>query len=907
MTNKEYRQANKKKYKKRIRIMWILWGVAMLGIFGFFIYLSFSDDLPSTEQLQDPDNNLASQVIASDGSVIGRYYVENRVKVDYDELPTNIVQALISTEDKRYKSHAGIDMEALARVVKGLATGTTSQGGGSTITQQLAKMQYSDRSFSGSKINKVLQLGLTKFKEWITAVQLEKRYTKEEILTMYLNQFDFLYGAVGIKSAAETYFGKTPKDLSVEESAILVGMLKNPARYNPKKFKENAKKRREVVLKLMSNQGHLTTTEYDSLRQLPIALHFSRKNHSEGIAPYFREELRGEVKKILKNIEEKSGKKFNVHTDGLKIYTTLNPRMQIHAEAAVAKNMKRHQKKFFKEWKGKDPWTYGQMTSKEKQMRLNAFDKVLRESDRYMEHRNAFLGDVLDVIQNSYDIHLQDYDIKRMLKEEVKKGHLSKLVSQNLLSKNKRKVYGKIMKDEAWTTLKRQWKKLNKKVKKDFDTPTKMKIFAYNDKMEVDTVMTPRDSLRYIRMQLQTGVMAINPNNGAIQAWVGGINHKYFKFDHVNTRVERQVGSTFKPFVYATYIGETGNSPCFPVSDRPYTIHKGEGAFNLIKDWTPKNFGEYTGESFSLYKGLEKSKNTVTAFLIKSLGSTQQVRELVERMGIEVDKKNVYGEPRVPKQPAIALGATDLSVFEMTGAYATFANEGVYQKPYFISKIEDRNGTEIYTHHREQKPPAMSEDVNYIMIDMLKRVTKPIQWRVKSPIAGKTGTTNKHADAWFMGFTPNIVIGTWVGGDDRWIRFRSPHLGQGGVLARPIFVDMLKGIENDTLIKNFDVNKPFKEPAGELSIRIDCDGIYGNPARGADDPANTGTTDDGSSYGDDIPEDDLDGVDGFDEPDEYNTPPSPKPNKPKPPQPNNHGLDHIDEGEDSFGDEIDDL
>ncbi len=879
MTNTEYRESRMPKYKKRIRIMWILWALGIIGTLLFFFILSNSDDLPSTKELQNPKNNLATEVIAGDGSVIGRYYVENRVKVAYEELPEHLIHALIATEDKRYYDHAGIDLEALGRVVKGLALGSTDQGGGSTITQQLAKLQYSDRSLSGNKLSKIVQLAMIKFKEWITAYQLEKRYTKEEILTMYLNEFDFLYGAVGIKSAAEIYFGKEAEDLEIQEAAMLVGMLKNPSLFNPKRFPDNAKHRREVVLRLMHDSGHFDRAKYDELRETDFGLNFSRKTHSQGMAPYFREELRREVKKILRGVAKDGGTEYNVHTDGLKIFTTLDPKMQVHAENASIKIMEKNQKKFWKEWKDKDPWTYAdKATPEELKMRENSFLRILRETDRYMLHRERYLTDVLAVIQKSHDLLLKDYDIGRMLSEEEDKGHLSKLVKQNLLSKEKASKYRKIMKDSAWKTLKGQWKELQAFSDKDFKKKTKMRIFTYeNEKMEKDTIMSPWDSLRYIRMHLQTGMMALDPHSGAIKAWVGGINHKYFKFDHVNLSVERQVGSTFKPFVYATAIEQMGISPCYKVADIPYTIHQKEGCFDLLKDWTPKNFGEYTGEEFSLYKGLEKSKNTVSAYLMKQIGCYEPVRDLAEAMGIEVNKLNIYGDPRVPKQPSICLGATDLSVFEMAGAYATFANQGVHMKPYFIQRIEDRNGTVIYQESSVPNKRALSHDANYVMIDMLKRVAKPIQWQLKSEVAGKTGTTNKHADAWFMGLTPNLVAGAWVGGDDRWIRFRDPNIGQGGILARPIYVEFMKAIEKDTSIE-FDTEARFVKPPGELGIRIDCRGIYGNPADGEegltdtpDGGTDTNSSDSGGEFGDEFDEE-GDEVDmGFDTPE----PPSP--------------------------------
>ncbi len=875
MTNQEYRAENMPKYKKWIRFMWLFWILGVIGAFLFFFILSGSDDLPSTKELQNPKNNLATEVLASDGSVIGRFYVENRVKIGYEALPDHLVDALIATEDKRFYNHAGIDLEALGRVMKGLAMGSTDQGGGSTITQQLAKQQYSNRSFSGGKISRMFQLGLTKFKEWITAVQLEKRYTKEEIITMYLNEFDFLYGAVGIKSAAETYFGKPPQDLEIQESAMLVGMLKNPSLYNPLRFPEKAKLRREVVLKLMMDQGHFGREKYDELRQTEFGLNFSRKSHSEGIAPYFREQLRMDVKKILAEEAAKGRTEYNVHTDGLKIFTTLDPQMQTHAETAAKKIMKKNQKLFWKEWKDKDPWTYKLKDTKDEEieLRVNSFMRILKESERYTQHKVKFLSEILEVIQKEHDLYLKDYDIERMLKEEEESGYLSQLVKNNFLTKEKSIKYRKIMKDDAWDTLKEQYEELQKAVEKDFKKKTKMKIFSHDDeKMEVDTIMSPWDSIRYMRMHLQTGVVSLDPKSGAIRAWVGGVNHKWFKFDHVNLNVERQVGSTFKPFVYATAIEQMGISPCYKVADIPYTIHKDEGCFELLQDWTPKNFGEYTGEEFSLYKGLEKSKNTVSAYLMKQIGCYKPVRDLARAMGIEVDQENVYGEPRVPKQPSICLGATDLSVVEMTGAYATFANQGVHKKPYFIERIEDRNGTVIYQELTPPKKPALSADANYVMIDMLKRVAKPIQWQMKSEVGGKTGTTNLHADAWFMGLTPNLVTGVWVGGDDRWIRFRNPDLGQGGILARPIFVEYMKGVEKDTTIA-FDTEETFVKPPGELGIRIDCRGIYGNPADGeegmTDTPSGTDTdtdTDASGGFGDEYDDDEEEVDMGFDMP-----------------------------------------
>ncbi|MGB1216484.1 MAG: transglycosylase domain-containing protein, partial [Saprospiraceae bacterium] len=451
MTTKEIRQANKGKYKKRVIFLWVLWLVGVLSVFFLFFFLSMSKDLPSVEDLQNPKDLLATEIVANDGSILGRFYIKNRVKVRYDELPENLVNSLISTEDKRFYDHAAVDLEALARVVKGIVTGTTSQGGGSTITQQLAKMQYSNRNIKGGKIARAYKLFTTKLKEWITAVQLERQYTKEEILMMYLNEFDFLNGAIGIKSASETYFAKQPKELDNQEAAVLVGMLKNPSMFNVKRFPQRAWDRHLTVLRLTRDAGHLPDEEFQKYMDTPddeqfVPLTFSRKSHSEGIAPYFREELRYEVKKILAKIKKEKGREYDVHRDGLRVYTTLNPRMQIHAEASVRKNMSAKQKKFFKEWKGKDPWTHGAASKKEKEMRQKSFLRVLRESERFKAHREQFLDETLDVIAKSHDLRLKDYDIQRMVSEEEEGGVLTSLKNQGLLTKKKASKYRKIMK-----------------------------------------------------------------------------------------------------------------------------------------------------------------------------------------------------------------------------------------------------------------------------------------------------------------------------------------------------------------------------------------------------------------------------------------------------------------------------
>ncbi len=844
MTNKEIRQSRKKYYKRLIRVFWGIWLLGLLGIIGFFVMLANSDSLPSTKELQNPKNSMASEVIASDGSVIGRYFIENRVEVPYDELSPHLISALVATEDERYHDHAGIDRKAMERVIfKTLLGGNMSAGGGSTISQQLAKLLYTEEVASS-----FVQRAMQKPKEWVTAVQLERRYTKEEIIAMYLNKFNFINGAYGIKSAAEIYFGKSQEDLNTTEAALLVGMLKNPSLYNPIRFPEKSKKRREVVLKQMVNNEILTEDEYHELRVTDLGLNFQRKTHSEGLAPYFREELRKEVKKILANIGKKEGRKLDVHRDGLKIYTTIQPKIQEHAEAAAWEHMKHLQGKFFKEWKTGDPWTWN-AEPKDIKIRANEFKKVVRNSERYWKIRDKMLDDPISIMKNLGMESVRDSDFDRLIKEDEEVGYISGLKKKGLVTKKKAATYYKILRSDDWDSIKRQWEEFQAKMDKNFSTKTKMKVFHYNKQGERDTLMTPYDSIRYHRMHLQIGSLAVDPSTGAVRAWVGGINHKYFKFDHTNPSVERQVGSTFKPFIYATAIAVQGISPCEKVADIPYTIHPGEGDFQLIKPWTPNNSDDkFSGSDMTLQYGLMHSINSISTYLMKQLGSPKEVRELVREMGIDVDKKNVYGEPRVPNLPSIALGATDLSVYEMTGAYATFANNGVHISPYFIDRIVDENGKTIY---KNQIVPnqALDPEANYVMLDMLKKVALGIQWRVKSEVAGKTGTTNNHSDGWFMGFTPELVVGTWVGGDDRWIRFKNIYWGQGGRMARPYFVKLIQKLEKDTS-SVYNLNSRFYVPPGELGIVLDCESVAGDG--GSADNSDNPFFDDNEGFGDEF-------------------------------------------------------
>jgi penicillin-binding protein 1A len=798
------RNQRKPKYERIIKNLWRLTILGIIGLIILFVGLSFSG-LPTFEELENPKSRDASEIYSSDGKVLGRYYIENRVRVNYEDLSPNLVNALTATEDERFYQHSGIDPEALARAVVNTAIlRKSSSGGGSTITQQLAKLLFTGKA-SRNPFKRLVQ----KLKEWIVAVKLERSYTKQEIMTMYLNEFDFINGAYGIKSASETYFSTTPDKLTIEEAALLVGMLKNPALYNPRRFPENAKKRREVVLKQMNKNGFITEDEYHIFRKMPLDMTgFSRMTHSEGPAPYFREVLRLELKKTLSKLKKPSGGTYDLYRDGLKIYTTIDSRMQKHAEAAVNEHMSAFQKTFFKHWKGKDPWTYRlKKDSRNYKIRQNGFERLVRSSDRYQTRRSTIMA-------KAGELELRDVDIERMQRIEKEGWDLMyKWLDEKFIGKKLAKKYqavlGKDFKGDDWAQVMVEWTKLQRIIKKEFSRKVKMKVYAYNAEGQTDTLMTPYDSIRYHRMFLQTGMCAVDPITGHVKAWVGGVNHKYFQLDHVTTN--RQVGSTFKPILYALSMNR-GYTPCDKVPDIAHTIEK--GTFGIIKDWTPKNAsGRYSGAELTLVEALKKSKNSVSAYLMKDIGTTRPVIQLAGNMGIDTDK--------IPNSPTICLGTSDLSVLEMAGAYTAFANEGIYTKPIYIERIEDKLGNVIWEPDIDQKQVLEKNDY-YSMVHLLRGVVRgaPGFGGLKSDVGGKTGTTSNYSDGWFMGVTPNIVASTWVGGDDRWIRYRSLYYGQGGKMARPIFAKFLRKLEKDDKL-DFDAKKRFKRPES-YSIELDC-------------------------------------------------------------------------------------
>jgi penicillin-binding protein 1A len=714
-------------------IKW-LWAIAMMPILflaSFIIYLTLFADLPSLEELENPRSNLASEIISSDQKVIGKYYIENRTNVSFNQISPNVVNALIATEDARFYKHSGVDVRALGRAISGALSGRESSGGGSTITQQLAKML-----FPRENLNKV-QLVLRKFKEWVIAVKLERNYTKNEIIAMYLNKFDFINNAVGIKSAARIYFNTTPDSLKIEQAAMLVGMAKNPSLFNPKRKPDNALTRRNVVLNQMAKYKYITPEQCEKFKKIPLKLKFTAEDQNEGLATYFREYLRDYMKKWCKEHKKPDGSNYNLYKDGLKIYTTINSKMQRYAEDAVKEWLTELQGKFFNHWKGRKNAPFYQMNDEEVQKLMT---QAMKRSERY-----------------------------RVLKERG-------------LS--------------------------DSEIKATFMKPVETKLFSW--KGEFDTIITPWDSMRYCKYFLQTGFMSMEPSTGYIRAWVGGIDYRNFKYDHVK-QGKRQVGSTFKPFVYTLAMQEQW-SPCYQVPNIPVTFDLPEGG-----TWTPKNSDAKYGGMMTLKKGLALSVNSVTAYVMKQFGP-QAVVDLARKLGIESHLDAV---------PSLCLGTADISVFEMVGANSTFANQGVWVEPTFITRIEDKNGN-VIEEFMPRRVEAISKETAYLTLNLMKGVVDHgtglrLRFRhgLTAPIAGKTGTTQNNSDGWFMGITPDLVSGVWVGCEDRSAHFRSTDLGQGASMALPIWGIYMKKVYDDKSLKISQDD--FEKPEGlDNSIELDC-------------------------------------------------------------------------------------
>ena len=825
--DQEKQSENPTKRRKWLRIAKVLmWTLAIGLVLGlFFIFWTIGrGDLPTFEELENPKYDLASIIYDSNNNVIGKYYVENRETIKFDELSPNVLNALISTEDERFFEHSGIDIMALLRVgFKTVLLQQESQGGGSTISQQLAKLLFERPNMRGmGKIQRTKKLVETKLKEWITAVKIERQYTKEEIIAMYLNKFEFINGAHGIEAAAQTYFTKNQIDLNIEEAAVLVGMLKNPSLYNPRRFPKKSTERRNTVLSQMYKSDHISQEEKDSLSKIVISMdHFSRKTQSEGPAPYFRSELTKWLRDLFKekNIKKPDGTDYNIYTDGLKIYSTIDLNYQRNAEEALKEHMKWNQDRFWKVWRNKNPWTY-EADDFQKDIRAEIFEKRVKASDRYQILRTKFLGEKITKIRKEYpSIPLNDKAIKALRRIEQGKSNWDTEFTGQKLKEKYHGNYKGFLKSDLWIELKGEWVKLVDQYKLDFNKKYPMKIFDY-EKGEVDTLMTPIDSVRYHNMHLQGGMLSVDPSTGYIKAWVGGIDHNYFKYDHVNSR--RAVGSTIKPFVYTTAIALQGISPCQTFDDIQYTIAPGDANFNLLDEWSPANAnGEFTGNKYNLYHGLLYSKNSITVRLVKEMGNVRVIKDLLNNVGIDTELELENGQVAVPELPSISLGAVDLTLYDMVGAYTTFANDGTYTEPIFVTRIEDKNGRIIYT-GMPKRNTAINPLYNSVMVDMLRNnVGGKYGMGLKSKVGGKTGTTNDYSDGWFMGITPELVTGVWTGGDDKWIRFLTLDDGQGYVMARPIFQKYMKKIESDSLvIYNPDADFP-KPPAGFFDL-IDC-------------------------------------------------------------------------------------
>lgn len=773
----------------------IMWG-AKNGTLGF-------DPLPDLAELENPKSNLASEIITSDGKVIGKYFLQNRTNIKFNELSPFLVDALIATEDERYRDHSGIDFRGLIRAVVNLG----KAGGASTITQQLAKMMFHGKP--GGGLNRIKQ----KFQEWILAVELEKRYTKNEIIIMYYNKFDFIYNAVGIKSASNVYFNKAPKDLNIEEAAVLVGMAKNPSLYNPKRFPENALKRREVVFAQMKRSDLITQTEYDSLRVLPLTLDYNVVDHKEGIAPYFRETLRLKLQKLLKQKDKdgdylyakSDGEPYNIYRDGLKVFTTINSRMQKHAEDAVDDYIANTLQGEFSEYLARVRTKHYPYDGGRKGVNTKQYESIMKSSKEKTPRYRILTGN-------------ECFNCGRRGENVKKEGDFYICQAEDCGEK--------------------RWATNQDSIDFIFDTKVKMEVFSHRG--EIDTLLSPLDSIKYYKTFLHTGLMSVDPHTGYIKAWVGGVNYQNFAYDHVTST--RQVGSTFKPFVYVTAI-QNGYSPCHEVPNVQYTFHKGD--FGLLKDWTPSNSGSpNNGCPVSLKYAIANSMNTITAWVMKQFGP-QAVMDQARAMGI----KN-----HLDPVPSLCLGVADLSVYEMVGANATFVNKGVYIEPTMFTRIEDKHGNVIIDRNPETKE-AMSEETAYVMLDLMKGVvdgeynkcmgddrvrrgkngvyTSGTGMRLrgsvtksrpyaghKYPIAGKTGTTQNNSDGWFMGLTPDLVTGVWVGADERSIRFTSTNLGQGANTALPVWGYYMQKVKADTKLDYPD--KDFERPDKPISIELDC-------------------------------------------------------------------------------------
>ncbi|MFT6807420.1 MAG: penicillin-binding protein 1A [Saprospiraceae bacterium] len=796
------------------RFLWVGAIAAVIG--GALILWSVSrGDLPGFQELENPQYDLASVIYDAQGISYGKYYIENREFVDFKDLSPNAINALLSVEDARYYNHSGIDLRALIRVaIKSVLLQKGNSGGGSTISQQLAKLLFQRKSLRGkSSIDRAMTLASIKFKEWITAVRLEKRYTKGEIMAMYLNKFEFINGAHGIQSAAQIYFGKDQKDIDIQEAAVLVGMLKNPAYFNPIRFPERTQNRRDVVLNQMVRNDKIYDVLRDSLVNQSIDMSaFHRGNQSEGIAPYFRAELTKWLKSLLlkPDYHKPEGGTYDIYRDGLKIYTTIDARYQTLAEEAVFEHLKSLQKRYWNRWRGMDPITF-EAEKHQVDLRLASVNRRVRDSDFYRGGYQKYFKDLSAKSEKEYQLQLKEPTIRKLIKDAS---------YVNSIEGSKQGQFKKLIASGLWNEIKTSWAAFAAELEKTLKEEIDATVFDYSKSRKKVERMSREDSIIYHLRHLQAGLLSVDPKTGEIKAWVGGPDHTTFKYDHVTMR--RQVGSTIKPFVYVTAIGVQGISPCQEYSDIQYTIAPGDADLHVDAEWSPSNAnGTFTQNLYNLYQGLLYSKNSITIRLVKELGTMAPIRDLLHNVGIDKYERINDGRLVVPEVPSLSLGSVDLSVLEMTGAYTTFANDGIYTEPTFINRIEDKNGKIIYQSSPIQRR-AINQLYNSVIVDMLRNnVGGGFKVGIKTPAGGKTGTTNDYADGWFMGITPNLVTGVWVGGDEKWVRFYTLDDGQGFVMARPVFQNFMQKIEASEEI-DFNTKASFAPPPPGFRDLVDC-------------------------------------------------------------------------------------
>ena len=751
MAKKRKKKQKKTNYSGPIKLFWSLFVAGILIVACIFgsAALGFFGPMPPLEQLENPKTNLATQIISADGEILGKFfYNDNRTPISFDELPPHLVEALVATEDERFYAHSGIDFRGTFRAIAYLG----KRGGASTITQQLAR-----QLFVGVRSRNKVQAITQKIKEWVLAVKLERRYTKEEILAMYLNIYDFGYQADGIQSAAKIYFNKTPMTLSMEEAATLVGMLKNSSLFNPKRRPEMTQKRRNVVFQQMFRNKFISEAERDSLQRQPLTLDFTPDSHREGLATYFRTYVQQYMQQWVKENPKADGERYDIYRDGLRIYTTIDSRLQALGEQAMEQHMKKLQAEFF--------------------------------------------------LQNTPDLNPTAPFL------ELREGEIDTLLERSA------------RRSERWRALRASGKD-EESIWASFKVPTPMTVFSW--KGDIDTVMTPLDSMRYYKHYLRAAMMSMDPVNGHVKTWIGGFDYTHFQYDQVR-QGRRQIGSTFKPFLYATAIDQLRLSPCDFLPDALFCIEPMK--FGNVEAWCPKNSGDKYGQMRTLKNALANSVNTVSARLMDKVGPIPVVN-LAKKMGIT---------SYLPRVPSIALGTPDISLFEMVGAYSTFANKGIYVKPITITRIEDKNGTVLFEVSPETRD-VISEESAFVTLNLLKGVTEGgsgqrlrhnvaeenyayqavvtgYPYEFTNPIAGKTGTTQNHSDGWFMGMVPNLVTGVWVGGEDRAVHFDNIAYGQGASMALPIWALFMKAAYDNPALA---ISQEDFEAPEVVGIPIDC-------------------------------------------------------------------------------------